>query len=72
LDLVVAAALPLAGMRDCAGSNHVHIDIDDALSKMAAGFNCCGMAAVFPECAFSALWAADYGCFDRNERTALL
>ena len=54
LNLVVSAALPLAWMSDCAGSNHIHVDVDDALPNMLAALNCCGVVAVLPEGAFPA------------------
>jgi len=46
--LIVTAPLPLAWMGDCAGTDHVHVDVHEAVQKMSAVFHGRTMERVFP------------------------
>ena len=42
-------------MRRYTGSHHIQVDVDDAAVQVMIGFDCRGVIAVFPECAFALL-----------------
>ena len=50
LDLIIAATFPLSWMIHHADTDHVHVDIGNALTQMAVTFHGGCMIAVLPEC----------------------